>query len=29
MSPAGRPPVDTIGVVDIYAPTNTLYFRLK
>ncbi|WP_222272349.1 hypothetical protein [Modestobacter marinus] len=29
MSRAGNPPVDTIGVVDIYAPTSNPYFRLK
>jgi len=26
---AGNPPIETIGVVDIYAPTSTPYFRLK
>jgi hypothetical protein len=29
VSPVRRPPVETIGVVDIYAPTSTPYFRLK
>jgi hypothetical protein len=29
VSPVRRPPIDTLGVVDIYAPTSDPYFRLK
>ncbi len=29
MSRAGNPPVDTVGVVDIYAPTSNPYYGLK
>jgi hypothetical protein len=29
VSRAGNPPIDTVGVVDIYAPTSTPYFRLE
>ena len=28
MSRAGNPPVDTVGVVDIYAPTSNPYYGL-
>jgi hypothetical protein len=29
VSRAGNPPVETIGVVDIYAPTSNPYYGLK
>jgi hypothetical protein len=29
VSRAGNPPIDTVGVVDIYAPTNNPYYGLK